>query len=213
MSVATPIQEHTGTAKPQRVLACVLCQQRKVKCDRKFPCVNCVRAGVQCVPATLVPRQRRRRFAERELLERLRQYEDLLRHNNIKFEPLHRSETAELASPSEEGGQPKTPDDTHRERNDPKSDRLPRQKADAKRLKTVYEGVIPIILNETMGWLILLQKPLACDESKCEPRSPSLSPASLIIEQSNYLSHPVKMIKMTKMTLVSYSIWMTYVRP
>ncbi|KAG9789899.1 Transcriptional regulator AacuB [Exophiala dermatitidis] len=137
MSVATPIQEHTGTAKPQRVLACVLCQQRKVKCDRKFPCVNCVRAGVQCVPATLVPRQRRRRFAERELLERLRQYEDLLRHNNIKFEPLHRSETAELASPSEEGGQPETPDDTHHERNDPKSDRLPRQKADAKRLKTV----------------------------------------------------------------------------
>jgi Fungal Zn(2)-Cys(6) binuclear cluster domain len=77
--------------KPQRVLACVLCQQRKVKCDRKFPCANCVRSHVQCVPAaTPVPRQRRRRFPERELLDRLHHYESLLRHSNIKFEPLHK---------------------------------------------------------------------------------------------------------------------------
>ena len=46
---------------------------------------------MQCVPATLTPRgQRRRRFPERELLDRLRKYEDLLRQNNIKFEPLHK---------------------------------------------------------------------------------------------------------------------------
>lgn len=76
--------------KPHRVLACVLCQQRKVKCDREFPCSNCVKAGAQCVPAAaLAPRQRRRRFPERELLERLRYYEGLLRQNNIDFEPLH----------------------------------------------------------------------------------------------------------------------------
>lgn len=79
----------TSVARSQRVLACVLCQQRKVKCDRKFPCANCVRVGVDCVPASLVPRQRRRRFAERELLERLRHYETLLRQNNINFRPLH----------------------------------------------------------------------------------------------------------------------------
>lgn len=92
----TPPTEHTrATAvktKPQRVLACVLCQQRKVKCDRTFPCANCTRVGVQCVPAnTLGPRQRRRRFPERELLERLRHYEDLLRRHSIDFEPLHPS--------------------------------------------------------------------------------------------------------------------------
>jgi ribosomal protein L13E len=75
--------------KPQRVLACVLCQQRKVRCDRKFPCANCKKVGVQCVSAALAPRQRRRRFPERELLERLRHYEDLLQRNNIPFEPLH----------------------------------------------------------------------------------------------------------------------------
>jgi hypothetical protein len=75
--------------KPQRVLACVLCQQRKVRCDRKFPCANCKKVGAQCVSAGLAPRQRRRRFPERELLERLRHYEDLLQRNNIPFDPLH----------------------------------------------------------------------------------------------------------------------------
>ena len=77
-------------ARPHRVLACVLCQQRKVKCDRNFPCANCVRSHAQCVPAaTQSLRQRRRRFPERELLDRLRHYESLLRQNDIAFEPLH----------------------------------------------------------------------------------------------------------------------------
>ncbi|EDN93893.1 hypothetical protein SS1G_09760 [Sclerotinia sclerotiorum 1980 UF-70] len=48
----------------------------------------------QCIPATQLPRQRRRRFPERVLLDRLREYEDLLRQNNIKFEPLHKESTA-----------------------------------------------------------------------------------------------------------------------
>lgn len=74
-------------ARPQqRQLACVLCQQRKVKCDRKSPCSNCVRTKAHCVPATLAPRKRR--FAERELLQRLRNYEDLLRRNGVEFEPM-----------------------------------------------------------------------------------------------------------------------------
>lgn len=42
---------------------------------------------MQCIPAS--PIQRRRRFPERELLERLRHYEGLLRQHNIKFNPLH----------------------------------------------------------------------------------------------------------------------------
>ena len=95
--------------RSQRVLACLLCQQRKIKCktlspsdrlsttipllyrlylttgSRKFPCANCIKARAQCVPAS--QRQRKRRFSERTLLERLRKYEDLLRQNNITFEP------------------------------------------------------------------------------------------------------------------------------
>lgn len=29
----------------KRVLSCVLCQQRKKKCDRKSPCSNCIRVN------------------------------------------------------------------------------------------------------------------------------------------------------------------------
>lgn len=87
-------QEGNSTSavpKIQRVLACVLCQQRKVKCDRKFPCKNCIGSRVQCIPAATLPqRPRRRRFPERELLDRVRQYETLLRQKGIDFEPLHK---------------------------------------------------------------------------------------------------------------------------
>lgn len=75
------------SAKLPRLLACVRCQQRKVRCDHKSPCGNCVASDTQCVPATLTPR--RRRFQERVLLHRLRHYEGLLRQHNIDFEPLH----------------------------------------------------------------------------------------------------------------------------
>ncbi|KAL4801192.1 hypothetical protein BDV18DRAFT_165181 [Aspergillus unguis] len=77
------------SSKPGRVLSCVLCQQRKVRCDRSFPCANCVKSKAQCVPAGLIPRPRKRRFPERHLLDRLRQYETLLKENDIAFDPLH----------------------------------------------------------------------------------------------------------------------------
>ncbi|RYP66788.1 hypothetical protein DL770_008739 [Monosporascus sp. CRB-9-2] len=98
----TPEQTSAAAAKPQRVLACVLCQQRKIKCDRKFPCAKCIQASAQCVVAP--ERQRRRRFPKRELLERIRHYETLLRQNNIKFEPMHGPQAAvDRPSPTEDG--------------------------------------------------------------------------------------------------------------
>lgn len=81
-----------GATRPQRPLACAACQQRKVKCDRKFPCNTCVKSRIQCVPVA-APRQRRRRFPEAELLQRVRHLEDLLRQHNIDFDPLHGNTT------------------------------------------------------------------------------------------------------------------------
>ncbi|KAJ5810452.1 uncharacterized protein N7503_002670 [Penicillium pulvis] len=81
-------QTPTSQAKSQRTLACVNCQQRKIKCNREFPCANCLKQHTQCVPASQT-RPRKRRFPERELLSRLRKYEDLLRQNNVRFDPLH----------------------------------------------------------------------------------------------------------------------------
>ena len=113
--------------KSQRVLACLLCQQRKVKCDRRFPCANCVKAGSQCVPAKVAPCPRRRRFPERELLERLRHYERLLRQNSIKFEPLH-SAAADKVSPSDDGRLLDSPGDGQPEGTVEGPDRLSKKK-------------------------------------------------------------------------------------
>src|SRR5690242_21633761 len=93
----TPSGSAYRPSKPQRILACVLCQQRKVKCDRKFPCNNCVKAKVTCVPAQQMPR-RRKRPTEQELIDRLRKYEELLKKNNIAIEPTEDMETDLVAN-------------------------------------------------------------------------------------------------------------------
>lgn len=80
----------------KRVLACVLCQQRKRKCDRKSPCSNCIKASshashpyhstflrfekakVVCIPSTPAPRSRRRN-PNKDIIERLERCEQLLR--------------------------------------------------------------------------------------------------------------------------------------
>jgi hypothetical protein len=93
----------SSSRRPQRVLACLLCQQRKVKCDRRFPCANCVKHDARCVPATQ-PRRRKRRFPERELLDRVRRYEDLLRMNGVRFEPMHGEETGQAQKRAGGGG-------------------------------------------------------------------------------------------------------------
>lgn len=85
MSPGTPSQS-SRISKPQRVLACTLCQQRKVKCDRKFPCANCTKFRAHCVQATLAPRPRKHGLVEQALVKRLRDHEDLLRQNNIAFQ-------------------------------------------------------------------------------------------------------------------------------
>ena len=116
--------------KPPRVLACVLCQSRKIRCDRQFPCANCSKAGARCVPGNQVPRQRRRRFPERVLLDRLRHYEDLLRQSNIKFEPLHPDSSKQKRLPDVQGD-----DDSDDEQ--PKAELSPSTTANSER---VYEA-------------------------------------------------------------------------
>lgn len=69
-----------------------------MRCDRQSPCSNCVKANAQCVPVAH-PKQRRRRFPERDLLERLRRYEVLLRENEIEFDPLHPDGSVPESSP------------------------------------------------------------------------------------------------------------------
>ncbi|KFZ20378.1 hypothetical protein V501_00170 [Pseudogymnoascus sp. VKM F-4519 (FW-2642)] len=85
---ATP-QLQSTVSKPPKVFSCVLCAQRKVKCDRKQPCSNCIKAGVSCTPgAPPKPRSRRRRVIETDVAARLQRYEELLRRHGIKLDEL-----------------------------------------------------------------------------------------------------------------------------
>jgi hypothetical protein len=79
-----------ATQPEHRKHPCVLCQQRKVKCDRNEPCRNCSKAGVACVSATtLPPRKRKRRFPEAELLARIRRYEQHLKAYGADLEAIN----------------------------------------------------------------------------------------------------------------------------
>ncbi|KAK3402599.1 fungal-specific transcription factor domain-containing protein [Sordaria brevicollis] len=53
-------QQQLRYAKSPRILACQLCQGRKIKCNRVFPCDNCKRSGVVCVPSKPAPLRKRR---------------------------------------------------------------------------------------------------------------------------------------------------------
>ncbi len=60
--------------------ACLICSQRKVKCDRRTPCNSCTKAHVECAFRDPAPPQRRKRKAtEDALTSRVQHYEELLR--------------------------------------------------------------------------------------------------------------------------------------
>ncbi|KAH8664116.1 fungal-specific transcription factor domain-containing protein [Xylariales sp. PMI_506] len=67
----------TSAGKTPRILACVLCQHRKIKCDRNIPCSNCIKANVTCTPSTPAPARKRRR-PNQDLQQRLARCEELL---------------------------------------------------------------------------------------------------------------------------------------
>lgn len=98
MSLGAPLNDtpfSQQAVKSQRILACVLCHQRKIKCNRKFPCNNCIKTQSHCKPATLAPRRRRRKIPPQDLVDQLHIYESLLRTNNIKFDHLRKYKTRE----------------------------------------------------------------------------------------------------------------------
>lgn len=93
---------HPGPAPSPKITrghSCVLCQQRKVKCDRQKPCSNCIKARAECVTATpSLPRRRRRKFTEIDLAARLRKYEHLLKTHGVKIEDDDASQEPEEAT-------------------------------------------------------------------------------------------------------------------
>lgn len=59
-SSPNPSTQFRGPGQQQEY-SCVLCKQRKVRCDRGNPCTGCLKAGVDCVPGSRQPYKRRKR--------------------------------------------------------------------------------------------------------------------------------------------------------
>lgn len=88
----------------QKSYSCVLCAQRKVKCDRApGGCANCSKARVDCIyKAPPPPRRRKKGVREVDVHARLRIYEDALRRLGVEPDDLVKQE-AEKASKGSKG--------------------------------------------------------------------------------------------------------------
>jgi Fungal Zn(2)-Cys(6) binuclear cluster domain len=75
-----------GNSHPQAPTTCTNCRSRKIKCDRRSPCSNCIRSEIDCLPSIplRVPRGRqggrkRAKGSDVELLERIAKLERMVR--------------------------------------------------------------------------------------------------------------------------------------
>jgi hypothetical protein len=74
------VPTHTHAVEPSS-RSCVTCRRRKVRCNKRSPCSNCTKAGIDCVfpPPGRAPRKSKRP-PDAELLSRLRRLEGVIDH-------------------------------------------------------------------------------------------------------------------------------------
>jgi hypothetical protein len=77
-----------GPGADPKSFSCLACRQRKVKCDRRNPCSNCIKAAKQCSFIPPVRGKPKRRKAPKEGLHaKLKRYEEMLKSYGAKIEP------------------------------------------------------------------------------------------------------------------------------
>ncbi|CAG8130601.1 unnamed protein product [Penicillium nalgiovense] len=65
----------------QQQLSCVTCRRRKVKCNRRDPCSNCLKTGIACVfPASARKFQRASKPPKIDVIDRLKRLEDMVKN-------------------------------------------------------------------------------------------------------------------------------------
>ena len=78
----TTTKTTTTTAAPQSQLnprSCVTCRRRKVRCNKRDPCSNCNKAGIECIfPGPGRAPRKPKRSPDAELLARLRRLEGVV---------------------------------------------------------------------------------------------------------------------------------------
>lgn len=74
-----------SSQEPLGLRSCITCRRRKVRCNKRCPCSNCIKAGIECIfpPPGRAPRKSKRPV-DAELLSRLRRLEGVIEHLNEK---------------------------------------------------------------------------------------------------------------------------------
>lgn len=79
---------------PLRQFSCLICRQRKVKCDRHEPCANCVKAETRCTFVAPVRGKRQKKSQNKKLKPvreglhaKLRRYERMLEKYGETLDP------------------------------------------------------------------------------------------------------------------------------
>ena len=113
----SPSISDTLASQDLKAHACVLCQKRKVKCDRRHPCAACTKSRAKCVfQSPALPRRRPRKSPEAILLAKVRRYEELLKGFGVNIEStsseaemIRRVENMGIVSDSSATELPKNP--------------------------------------------------------------------------------------------------------
>jgi len=100
---------------PLHQISCIVCRQRKVKCNKQQRCSNCAKAGVECI-YSLPARPRRRigngRSAEdvsrEELIQRVRRYEALFKKYGPQLDAIKNENIASITKESSSESPPST---------------------------------------------------------------------------------------------------------
>lgn len=96
--------EERGSAAELKDHSCLICRQRKVKCNRRSPCSNCVKGAQQCAFVAPTRGKRKRTKPPREGLHaKVRRYEELLKSYGVKIEPCDSDGDSDSEAVSQSG--------------------------------------------------------------------------------------------------------------
>lgn len=83
--VQKPSQSSASANPNLNPRSCITCRRRKVKCDKKQPCANCVKAHIDCVfPSPGRAPRKPRKPQDSELIERLKKLEGVVRSLGVQ---------------------------------------------------------------------------------------------------------------------------------
>ncbi|KAI1453330.1 C6 transcription factor [Annulohypoxylon moriforme] len=99
----SPVSDHPlGLGDGLKGYSCLICRQRKVKCDRRAPCSNCAKAEKQCSFVPPVRGKRKRTKPRKEGIHaKLKRYEDLLKSYGANIEPSEEFDDSDTETASQ----------------------------------------------------------------------------------------------------------------